>query len=148
MQVRMIFEVQIWDEENIYTSRNSVMEIEGFVNFLSGKAPQAKTLLTKQTWIHPQPQISPPGLYKQIAGLRFGRTAYLIVNGKSTRSVKPPAVLRVISFDGIKVHPPLGADRCIISCMQLQGHRRSRISGIMYGVRPAKISAGSSESRH
>ena len=109
MQVRMIFEVRIWDEENIYTSRNSVMEIEGFVNFLSGKAPQAKTLLTKQTWIHPQPQISPPGLYKQIAGLRFGQTAarhYRI--GSSTRSVKPPAVLRVISFDGIKVHPPLG----------------------------------------
>ena len=45
MQVRMIFEVQIWDEENIYTSRNSIMEIEGFVNFLSGKAPQAKPYL-------------------------------------------------------------------------------------------------------
>lgn len=41
----MIFEVQIWDEENIYTSRNSIMEIEGFVNFLSGKAPQAKPYL-------------------------------------------------------------------------------------------------------
>lgn len=45
MQVRMIFEIQVWDKDNIYTSRDSVMEIGGFVSFVSGKPPQAEPYL-------------------------------------------------------------------------------------------------------
>ena len=54
----------------------------------------------------------------------------------------------MVAFDVIKVHPLVGATRRIISSMQLQGHGRVQISGIICSVRPTKIPPNSSESRH